>query len=258
MTRTKDKKMSLFRRIGVAATVVAVFAGVDRFLGRTAADSPRLSRSANIFADLLRPDEKTAPPRRTAKARIDRKARPKPKPAIAYLPPASVSVGDFSSTTVSDAPVMRRPAAISAEKLLVETVISADYLEMPLEDVIADLRERLGINIVAFWPAIESAGISRIEPVTFTVEDVSASAVLKLVLESASSGRTRRLGYQLTGGIVRIDLKENLTDQQRTVVYYVGDLIDRRSDLLDGGILVDPGGGTSTTGSAGRDNPRSP
>ena len=113
--------------------------------------------------------------------------------------------------------------------------MSVDYEDLPLQEVLDDLRNRLGINIMVYWPAIENAGITREDTITLRLKHVLARRVIGLALQSVSIPGGANLGYTVAAdGVVEVNLQ---TERQRykTYVYYIADLLERRNGGRAGG-----------------------
>ena len=139
-----------------------------------------------------------------------------------------------------------KPARTTKDNLwqiLEEKLVSVDYNEMALADVMRELREELGINLIVYWPALQAAGIRQDDPVTLKLEKVSAVKVIESVLEYISSGKGIELGYQVDQGVVEVDLKENLKEKKPVQVYYIGDLLSPRSSIENSILGAGYGGG---------------
>ncbi len=57
-------------------------------------------------------------------------------------------------------------------------MMSVDYQETPFAEVVRNLRERLSINILVYWPSLREAGIRVDDPVTLVLNNVSAEKVI--------------------------------------------------------------------------------
>ena len=128
-------------------------------------------------------------------------------------------------------------------------LMSVDYQEIPFQNVIDDLRSRLGINILVYWPALVQTGIERDVPVTLKLNNISASRVLAAVLDYVSSESGQSLAMEVDQGVLEINLKENLGRKMEVKTYYVGDLLHQPSQgySMTGGY----GGGMGSMGGMG-------
>lgn len=141
----------------------------------------------------------------------------------------------------------KRPAATtdSVFHILEQTSLSVDYLDMPLEQVIDDLRERLKINLVVYWPQITLAGYSRDDAITLQLNHVRAETVLESVLNYASGGKRQPLDFDVDRGVVAINLREKLPERKTVKVYYIGDIMQKRSDYQN--TVLDIGNDSSSS-----------
>ncbi|MBN2210608.1 MAG: hypothetical protein JW709_04355 [Sedimentisphaerales bacterium] len=107
--------------------------------------------------------------------------------------------------------------------------ISVDYKELDLEAVLNDWRDRTGVNMVVYWPAIESTGINRDDPITLRLDDVAPERVLGMVLKQVSGGGRGAITYRIAAdGVIEIDVASPW-DAYEFRVYYIADLIERPS-----------------------------
>jgi hypothetical protein len=121
---------------------------------------------------------------------------------------------------------------------------SVDYLETPLDQIIADLRERFKINIIVYWPQMIQAGYFQDDFLTLQLNHVSAEAIIDSLLNLASAGNQEKLGYEINRNILTINLKQYLPKKEVVVVYYVGDLMQKRSDTLDSELAIGQNSGS--------------
>ena len=133
----------------------------------------------------------------------------------------------------------------SVYQVLETQMLSVDYLELPLNLVIADLRDRLGINILVYWPSMILAGYSQDDLITLKLDDVRAETIVDAILNLASAGQPQKLGFEVDRGILAINLKQYLPEKETVVVYYVGDLMQKRSDAFDSDLGIGQSLGSS-------------
>ena len=87
------------------------------------------------------------------------------------------------SESETDRPHSKVPAAL-------EPNMSVDYQDVELREVINDLRQRTGANIVVLWGELDLlAGIREADPITLQLKNVSAATVLEHVLQVVASGK---------------------------------------------------------------------
>jgi hypothetical protein len=168
----------------------------------------------------------------------------------------------FASAALNTAPikgVVRKP--VSKKTLnpgsdltdqtwnLLETrLVTLEYSETNFEDVMRDLRDNLGLNLVVYWPALEAAGIRKDEAITIKLDKVPANKVIESVLDYAGSARGVALGYQVDNGVIEVSLKDELKEKRVVRNYYIADLLHPRSSLQNsmlgmGGMGGGGGGG---------------
>ena len=98
---------------------------------------------------------------------------------------------DRNSTVSSTGPTANVHAVLQGTK------ISISYQDTPFDEVINDLRRSLSINIFVNWPALETVGIDRDEPVNIHLNRVSAQRALQLILNYISAGKERTANTEL-------------------------------------------------------------
>ncbi|MCK5128033.1 MAG: hypothetical protein KAR42_17385 [candidate division Zixibacteria bacterium] len=136
-------------------------------------------------------------------------------------------------------------------------LMSVDYRDMPFQDVINDIRSRLGINILVYWPALEQMGIERDIPVTMKLSNITPGKILTAVLDYVAGGTGQTLGMEVDRGVLEINLKENLGQRLEVKTYYVGDLLHQPSpgysmSMYSGGMSgMGSTGGMGTMGQMG-------
>jgi hypothetical protein len=144
---------------------------------------------------------------------------------------------------------LTRPATTNdVLNILKKKLISVDYVDTPFEEVIRDLREQLSINMQVYWPSLKSAGIGSNESITLKLDNVTAGSVIEGIVRYLSSGLTTTVGYQVDRGVVEIGLEDELVRRQVLKVYYVADLLHRRSTAGQFGY---GGGGYNQSGFSG-------
>jgi hypothetical protein len=98
--------------------------------------------------------------------------------------------------------------------------VSLNFEDAPLKQVLADLREFTGINIVVDDPALAEEGIGMDSPVTIQVDRVSLKTALNLILKKV------HLTYVIKDGVLQVTTKAQARGKPRTQVYEVDDLIE--------------------------------
>lgn len=101
------------------------------------------------------------------------------------------------------------------------------YDETPLADVIDDIAQRAGVNIVVNWRSLANHNITRKSPVSIELTGVSARSALKVLTDDLSGGRgTLGSVYWLVeDGMVRIATGDALNTALTTHTFDIGDLV---------------------------------
>jgi type II secretory pathway component GspD/PulD (secretin) len=97
--------------------------------------------------------------------------------------------------------------------------ITLDFKDEPLQQVIDDLRDMTGINIVADRPALEEENISLDRPITMHLEGVATKSALNLLLHQA------HLIYVIKDEVVQITTEAHARGKLVQKTYSVADLI---------------------------------
>ncbi len=127
--------------------------------------------------------------------------------------------GTMSASTADSA------ASVAARKALEQNVtVVAD--QKSIASVFEILAVQTHANILINWTALQTAGIDKNTPVTFTLTDVSCRRALRALLEQAG-GTTASLSYTIDDGVVTISTREDLySSKYQTVrVYNVRDFL---------------------------------
>jgi hypothetical protein len=118
-----------------------------------------------------------------------------------------------------------------------KTVDSLNFQETPLRDVISQLRDKFGIEIVPDTKAFEDAGLDLDSTVvTQNVANVSLRSALRLILGTVD------LTYLVKDEVLRITTRDRAAETLITKVYPVGDLLPIQQGM----------GQTGRTNNAGR------
>jgi len=115
---------------------------------------------------------------------------------------------------------VREPSPMDKEiydKLL--QPVSIDFRDKPLGQVLDELREMTGINIVPDRPALEQERISLAQPVTMRLDGVSMKTALRRILHDA------QLTYVIQDGVLVVTTPQGERGKLVRVVYPVADLI---------------------------------
>lgn len=108
-------------------------------------------------------------------------------------------------------------------QILSNRLISVDYRDAWLEDVVRDLRERLQLNMAPMWRSLATIGVGPDTRVNLQVDKVPAAVVLDLIVESFSTAGVQNAGCDITGSVVVIKPAAQI-DRRATRVYYITDV----------------------------------
>ena len=101
-----------------------------------------------------------------------------------------------------------------------------DFVEIPLQEVVAALQDDYGIPIKLDTTALEETGISSDEKVTANIHNVSLRSALRLVLKNL------QLTYVIDDEVLMITTPEAAESNLKTCVYDIGSLTgDRGADF---------------------------
>ncbi len=124
------------------------------------------------------------------------------------------------------------------EKL--EETVPFEYEEAPFGDIISDLQDNPGINVVLN----DSSDLKAETPVTFNVQGITLRSALKLLLKQHNST------YVVKDEVLQILSVDEAAEEMVTYVYNIGDLIAPRTPIFGGG-LGGQGGGQGGGGFGG-------
>ncbi len=120
-----------------------------------------------------------------------------------------------------------------------EETVDFEYEEVPFSDVIDDLRDNQGINILLD----ESSDLKAETPVTFNVKGIRLKAALRLMLKQHAST------YVVKDEVLQILSEDEAANEMVTYVYNIGDLIAPRTPIF--GMGGQQGGQQSGGGQGG-------
>ncbi len=170
----------------------------------------------------------TAPSMNQPQAKLAGEQTATPKPNVS-VPPSSVRDPNKPVPVARPVPVRKSGSRNQTLVQLGRQTLNVDYQEAELETVLNDWRDRTGVNMVIYWPALESAGINRDDPVTLRLEGISPERVLSRVLKQVSGGGRGAITYRIEAdGVVEIDIASPW-DAYEVRVYYIADLAQRPS-----------------------------
>lgn len=114
-------------------------------------------------------------------------------------------------------------AAVNTRALMDQILPQTTMNDLPLKDAITYLRSVTGANIFVNWNVLQNAGISKLTPVSLTLQDVSARKTLSLILEEVSPQTP--LIYYVHDNVLMITTRSDANRRMVTRVYPVGDLV---------------------------------
>ena len=140
----------------------------------------------------------------------------------------------------------------SSSRALRSLIPVVHYDDTALADVLDELRNKSGTNIVANWQSLANIGIEQTTPVSLELRNVSASRVLKVILQTISTPRDRA-SYIIQDNVVLIAASYDLDMIFEMRVHEVADLLIETRDLR-GGLQFTPdrSGRTDGTDRSGR------
>ena len=128
----------------------------------------------------------------------------------------------------------------SVRRGLQRRISIVQYDDTPLSDVLDDLRDKTGTNIIANWQSLANLGIDKSTAVSLNLRNVSAGQVLRIILQNLSS-LYARISYIIQDDIVFIASGEDLDMILELQVYEIADLLMETKDKR-GGPQFSPGG----------------
>lgn len=114
---------------------------------------------------------------------------------------------------------LRTEKAREIQRKLDAPISGIDYKETPLRQILDDLGNWNGINIVPDKPALEEAGLSLEQPVTMKLEGVALKSALNLLLHQA------HLTYQIKDEVLNITTEEHAKGKLAVRIHPVLDLV---------------------------------
>ena len=107
--------------------------------------------------------------------------------------------------------------------------VTVNFENAPLKQVIDDLRDFHGINIVPDLPALQEAGVSLDTPISIKVENVPLKTALTQLLRQA------KLTFLIKDEVLSVTTEDRARGKLRTITYAVGDLVIPAKPALVGG-----------------------
>lgn len=108
-------------------------------------------------------------------------------------------------------------------EILENETISVDFVDIPLNDAIVELGERLKVGIVVDKQCLESEGVTTEQPVTLNLNDVRASTVFEMLFRAVGSD----IGYTVRDGLVVITSGPSASEELNHKVINVRDLTSK-------------------------------
>jgi hypothetical protein len=117
---------------------------------------------------------------------------------------------------------------------------SIDLADVTLEQAFERIRSASGVRLVVDWATLEAAGISRSDPVSLRLTDVSAERATAEVLSLVGDGTVLLRAEDDDAGVIRVSTAEAF-EPLPSRFYDIGDLLAAIRDLRNNG-FPRPGG----------------
>src|SRR5699024_1551267 len=89
--------------------------------------------------------------------------------------------------------------------------IPVDFNGVPFDKVIDYFRANTGLNFIAHWAALRTAGVRQDSPITLQLKNVSAKEALDQVIKQAAGPNSfEPVGWSVIHGIVTISTQRDL------------------------------------------------
>jgi type II secretory pathway component GspD/PulD (secretin) len=114
------------------------------------------------------------------------------------------------------------PTKNSRERLIEQQLykpVTLNFKDTPLSQVIQDLKEMSGVNVVADKSSLEEAGILMDKPLDLQVENISLKSALNILLQQI------HLTYVVKDEVLLITTEDNAKGKLKRVTYPVADLV---------------------------------
>lgn len=108
----------------------------------------------------------------------------------------------------------------------------------PFEQVMDWVAETTRLNIWVRWETLEDAGVDRDKPITLKVRNLRLSQILWMILSEAG-GTSAKLGYAMSGDVILVSTRDDLSSELTTRVYNVRDIL-ARVPRFHSGVQIDP------------------
>ncbi|HVT83296.1 MAG TPA: hypothetical protein VHM90_21835 [Phycisphaerae bacterium] len=155
------------------------------------------------------------------------------KPASASAAASRPVVTASRPATATKPAATRGTAATDAdiEKALLATVKELNADKMNLEKVLAFLRDAQDINMVVNWNALQTCGVDRNTPVTANLKNVTFEKALATVLSQVAAGQPGPLDYSVSGGVLNISSRDEISSQTSVRNYDVRRLLANKPNI---------------------------
>ena len=131
-------------------------------------------------------------------------------------------------STESTETAQAAPTMLNAAALLRANIAELSLEEEPLAAVLEKLGARLGINVIALWPALERVGVYPDTPISLRVRNLPVQTVLWLILQQAEPpGEV--LAYWISGNLMVVSTRRDFSDEMVVQVYDVRSLVAGRT-----------------------------
>ncbi len=145
--------------------------------------------------------------------------------SVTLLRPVVWTAGGGSIVGVQSTSVSARPAErpeFERVLRLLETRFDPSFEDVPLEQVLASVRDSLKINVLVHWDILAEHGVDRTRPVSMSLRQVSYEQFLELLFETLPDVE---LGFEIRDGVLVISTEERLNRTMLTEVYDVRDIL---------------------------------
>ena len=125
-------------------------------------------------------------------------------------------------------PERSRPGESRQDRLLfgaLDRKIPVDFRQVPFDQVIERLADTHRLNIIVNWHDLKQAHVERTVPIDLDLpNEITLRKALTEVLEQAG-GEQVELGYDVSGGTIKIATRQRLDRTTYTAVYDINDLL---------------------------------
>lgn len=142
--------------------------------------------------------------------------------AVAFVLAVPLPCAAQTTPVAVAAPGAATPANAPIEAALQRTMSEVKFEAVPLEQVLQNLRETMGVNMHVRWRRLEEANVPRDLPITMRLSNLPTERVLRLVLDEAEA----RLAYSVEDGVLIVSTFDDLTRRRTAEVYDLRELLD--------------------------------